>query len=326
MEEAMQWTDRIGRRVKLQDMHILLATVQWGSMAKAADRLAISQPVVSRSIASLEYALGVRLLDRSRKGIEPTMYARALLEHGLAAFNELRQGVKAIEFLSDPASGEVRVGCLSVIAAGLMPTVIDRFSRQYPRVLINVIEPPGVTQEFHDLRARDVDLVLGRVASPFTEDDLDAEVVCESQLVIVAGEQSPWTRRRKITLADLAKEPWLLPPRGALTRSVLADAFQADGLPMPEASVASTSIHLRLDLLATGRFVAPLPLSTTRFNAARFALKILPVKLPRRRWPHAIVTLKNRTLSPAVKGFIECVREVVKPLAKGKQHGSLNRT
>src|SRR5437763_17146189 len=101
----MQWEDRIGRRLKLQDMHILLAAVQWGSMAKAADHLAISQPVVSRSIASLEHALGVRLLDRSRNGIEPTMYGRALLEHGLAAFNELRQGVKAIELLSDLAAG-----------------------------------------------------------------------------------------------------------------------------------------------------------------------------------------------------------------------------
>src|SRR5436305_864192 len=148
MDETMQWTDRIGRRVKLQDMHILLATVQCGSMARAADHLAISQPVVSRSIASLEHALGVRLLDRSRNGIEPTMYGRALLEHGLAAFNELRQGVKAIEFLSDPAAGEVRVGCLPVIAAGLMSMVIDRFSRQYPRVLINVVEPPVVSQEF----------------------------------------------------------------------------------------------------------------------------------------------------------------------------------
>jgi DNA-binding transcriptional LysR family regulator len=86
----MQWEDRIGRRVKLQDMHILLATVQCGSMGKAATHLAISQPVVSRSIAGLEHALGVRLLDRTRGGVEPTIYGRALLNHGLAAFNELK--------------------------------------------------------------------------------------------------------------------------------------------------------------------------------------------------------------------------------------------
>jgi hypothetical protein len=93
----MQWKDRIGRRLKLQDMHILLAAVEAGSMAKAAEHLAISQPVVSRSIASLEHTLGVRLLDRSRSGIVPTLYGRALLTHGLAAFNELKRGVNAIE-------------------------------------------------------------------------------------------------------------------------------------------------------------------------------------------------------------------------------------
>ncbi len=314
----MQWSDRIGRRVKLQDIHILLAAVQCGSMAKAADYLAISQPVVSRSIAGLEHALGVRLLDRSRNGVEPTIYGRALLDHGLAAFNELKQGVKAIEFLSDPATGEVRIGCIPVIAAGLMSTVIDRFSRQYPRVQINVIEPQVMSQEFRELRERNVDLVIGHVANPFTDDELDAEVLFENQLVIVAGGQSPLARRRKITLAELAKEPWLLPARNTHISSILAHAFQANALSMPDASVMSASIGLRFDLLATGRFVAPLPLSTARFNAERFALKILPVGLPMRPWLDAIVTLKDRTLSPAVQTFVDCVREVVRPLSKSR--------
>src|SRR5436190_13990509 len=116
----MQWKDRIGRRLKLQDMHILLAAVESGSMAKAAEHLAISQPVVSRAIASLERTLGVRLLDRSRSGIAPTLYGRALLTHGLAAFNELKQGVKAIEFLADPTAGELRIGSTEPMAAGML--------------------------------------------------------------------------------------------------------------------------------------------------------------------------------------------------------------
>src|SRR6195256_1807014 len=129
----MQWEDRIGRRVKLQDMHILLATVQCGSMGKAANQLAISQPVVSRSIASLEHALGVRLLDRCRGGVEPTIYGRALLTHGLAAFNELKQGVRAIESLSDPTAGELRIGSTEPMAAGMLRAFVDRLSRKVPR-------------------------------------------------------------------------------------------------------------------------------------------------------------------------------------------------
>lgn len=125
----MRWADRIGRRLKLRDLHVLSAVVQWGSMAKAARDLAVSQPVVSAAIADLERVVGVRLLERSRQGIEPTIYGQALLKHGAVAFDALRQGVMEIEFLSDPTAGELRIGCPEWIAAGLLPVVIDRNCR-----------------------------------------------------------------------------------------------------------------------------------------------------------------------------------------------------
>jgi DNA-binding transcriptional LysR family regulator len=113
----MQLSDRIGRRIKLQDLHVLMTVVQAGSMGKAAERLNTSQPNVSRSISELEIALGVRLLDRHRQGIEPTEYGRALLNGGVAVFDELRQTVKNIEFLADPAAGEVRIGSNPLLAS-----------------------------------------------------------------------------------------------------------------------------------------------------------------------------------------------------------------
>src|SRR5205807_4713460 len=106
----MQWTERIGRRIKLRDLHILLAVAQAGSMSRAADRLAISHPVVSKTIADLEHALGVRLLDRTSQGAEPTTYGRALLSCGTVVFDKLRRGVQEIAFLSDPTMGELRIG------------------------------------------------------------------------------------------------------------------------------------------------------------------------------------------------------------------------
>ena len=78
----MEWERRIGRRLRLRDLYILSTVVQWGSMAKAAEHLAVSQPAVSDAIANLETALAVRLLDRSPRGVEPTIYAEALLKRG----------------------------------------------------------------------------------------------------------------------------------------------------------------------------------------------------------------------------------------------------
>src|SRR2546427_4576273 len=135
----MPWSDRIGRRIKLRDLHVLHAVVQSGSMTKAANHLAVSVPVVSKAIADLEHTVGVRLLDRSPQGVEPTMYGRALLSRSLAAFDELRQGVKDIEFLADPTAGEVRIGSTIPIAASFVSAVIDRLSRQYPRIVFQIL-------------------------------------------------------------------------------------------------------------------------------------------------------------------------------------------
>ena len=135
------WEGRIGRRVRLRDLHILSAVVRWGSMAKAASHLAMSQSAISESIASLEDALRVRLLDRNSQGIEPTIYADALLKRGHVVFDELKQGIKDIEFLADPTAGEVRIGCPEFLSVWLLPTVIDRFSRKYSRVTVRVFQP-----------------------------------------------------------------------------------------------------------------------------------------------------------------------------------------
>src|SRR3982074_2150758 len=127
----MDEIERIERRVKLHDMRVLMTVVQAGSMGKAAEQLGTSQPAVSRSIADLEHALGVRLVDRSPRGIEPTQYGRAIIKRGVAVFDELRQGVKDIEFLADPTAGELRIGCTDAIADGPVLAVIDRLPRQY---------------------------------------------------------------------------------------------------------------------------------------------------------------------------------------------------
>src|SRR5215831_14491862 len=199
----MPWDDRIGRRVKLQDMHILLAAVEWGSMAKAADRLAISQPVVSRSIAGLEHALGVRLLDRSRNGVEPTIYGRALLTHGVAAFNELKLGVKAIEFLADPTAGELRIGSTEPMAAGLLGAIIDKLSAQYPKLTFHVTLDFPPNMQAHELRERSIDLMIGRLPTTTAAEDTDAEVLFDDRSFVVAGLQNRWSRRRTIELAEL---------------------------------------------------------------------------------------------------------------------------
>jgi DNA-binding transcriptional LysR family regulator len=309
------WERRIGSRLKLRDLHILSATVQWGSMGKAASQLAISQPAVSEAIADLESALGVRLLDRSPRGVVPTVFANALLKRGQVVFDELRQGVRDIAFLASPTAGEVRVGCPESLTAGFLPAVIDRLSRRYPDVVLYSTHVESGNTEFRELRERHIDLMLARVSEPFLDSELDAEILFRERYFVTAGTNSPWASRRKIDLAELADEPWIQMPAETSINAALAEAFQAHGLELPRKSVVSLSMNLRNHLLATGRFLTVLSASMLRFNAKAWSLKALPIDL---RVPNrcvAIITLKGRTLSPVVKLFVDHARIVAKSLS-----------
>jgi DNA-binding transcriptional LysR family regulator len=155
--------------------------------------------------------------------------------------------------------------------------------------------------------------VLGLVASPFEEEDLHAEIPHHDQWCVVAGVRSPWSRRRKIDLAELVNESWQL---SALNALQLTEAFRASGLNVPQPKVISFSYHLRKRLLGTGRYLSVFPMSLLQFGDLHSSLKVLPVKLPIEPRPVAIVTLKDRMLSPVAKLFTEAAQDIVKPLAK----------
>jgi len=308
----MLWNERIGRRLKLRDFHVLLAVVRRGTMARAANELAMSQPAVSKAIADMERELGIRLLDRTPRGVEPTSYGRVLVRRGLAIFDELRQGVQELEFLADPSVGELRIGSSEGMAAGVLPAVIREISRRHPRVVINVAQALFATTQYRDLQERGVDLLFGRVfAPPPPEEGVVVEKLFDDHVVAVVGKHHPLARSRRLTLANLAEQRWILPPPSNEAGRLAADIFTSSGLKLPHAPVTTISIHLALRLLASERFVAFLPGSVLRFGGHERMLKVLPVKLPVQQRPVGAITLKDRTLSPLVKVFLECARQIV---------------
>ena len=311
----MDWTDRVGKRLRLRDLHILLAVAKSGSMGKAAAELAISQPSVSKAIAEVEHAIGLRLLDRGPSGIQPTIYGRALLKCGGAVFDELQQGVKQLEFLIDPAAGELRIGCTETMAAGFATAVLHRLSRQYPRVVFQLVPGDRDTLLSRELRQRTIELAVAPTMGLSPEGDTEIEILFDDQFVVMAGSPTKWIRRRKLVLADLLNELWVLPPPESLPGQYIAQAFRTSGFEPPRAHVVSFSIPLHYHLLATGRYITMLPRSMLRFGK-HTPLKLLPVKSPAGAYPIGILALRNRTLSPLAQLFITCAREVAKQLEK----------
>jgi DNA-binding transcriptional LysR family regulator len=313
MTATAQWNDRVRRRLKLRDVDILLAVIQTGSMGKAANALNTSQPAVSKAIAYLEDTLGVRLLDRSRQGVEPTPYGRALIKRGVAMFDELRQGVQDIASLTDPTVGEIRMGGSEHTISAIYSPVVHRLSAQYPRMSFHIIVGDLRTLS-RQLEARHIDFVVSRMYGPRSEEH-SVEVLFEDPLVVVTGPNNALARRRKIELAELLDEPWTLQPRENNFGEFAMDAFRTAGVAPPRITVATTSSNLRGEMLATGRYLTIVPRYWMLLPRRHPSLKILPVEFPNTRLKVAIITLKNRSLSRATELFIDSVRAITKPLA-----------
>jgi molybdate transport repressor ModE-like protein len=314
----------LDRRLRLRDLRLLQEVVRLGSMAKAARELGITQPAVSKALSDLERLLGVRLLDRGAGGVVPTSYGEALLRHANVMFDELRRVNLDLAHLADPSVGALRIACPEFVAAGILPVALERFARRFPRVVVDVVQAENIAPEFRLLRDRQVDLMVGRVLAPqpSVRDDVAIELLFGERLHVVAAATSPWAKKRKLSLADLVDERWTLPPADSVAGGLAAEAFAAENLPAPEATIISFSLHLRKAAAASGEFLTVLHDSVLRLSRERSGLRILPVSLKINTQPVAVITLKERTLLPAAQPFMACVREVATILKQNpRQHG-----
>lgn len=310
--------DRLRRRLKLRDLDTLMTVVNAGGMRKAAAQLHVSQPAVSKAIADLESALGVRLVDRGRHGVEPTVFGQALLKRGAAIFDELLRGAAEIEFLADPEAGELSIGCVETITAGLAAAIVEEMSQQYPRLIFSVASGDAPVLQAHFLRERLCELVIARPFAAAPDPDMNGEPLFHEHLRIVVSNRSEWARkRRRPALADLVDAPWILSPNEVGPHSPIVEAFRAIGADPPTASVLTGSLNLRRTLLRTGRFVTVMPHSLLRFGPDQEWIKVLPIDLPTWAVPTMLITLRNRTLSPVAERFAEHARVLARSLAAG---------
>jgi DNA-binding transcriptional LysR family regulator len=158
---------------------------------------------------------------------------------------------------------------------------------------------------------RNVELVISRISRPAADKYLVVEELFDYSYAVAAGPQNRWLRRRKIELVELLNEPWTLPPFDSFGSTFIIEAFRANGLDPPRAVATAVSRTMRNRLLATGRFLTMLPGFSIMPDQYPF-LRKLPVKLPDTRAPLAVVTIKNRALSPLALLFLDTLRAVAR--------------
>jgi DNA-binding transcriptional LysR family regulator len=312
----LKWDNRIGRRLRLKDLHTLQTVAEVGSMAKASELLALSQPAISKAVSDMEHLLGALLFDRSARGVALTESGRLLVERTRVVFDEISQGVSDIERLSDPTRGIVKIGTTDPVTS-FVSEIISRLASKYPRVGYDVMVSDLDTL-IGELRQRERDVVVTRWAAPPVADDLAVQPLFKSPLAVMAAQDHPLLRRKKLSLTDVIDERWTLSPPDSFLGRIVVDLFRRRKLPVPSALVTTISIHMRLDLLASGGFLTILPAQMLRSPAQRAWLRALDVDLSDTLQPIAAITLKKRRVGGAVKLFEQASIETGKTMARAQ--------
>lgn len=307
--------ENLRRRLRLRDLETLSTVVRAGGIRKAATLLHLSQPAVSKAISDLEDTLGVPLLVRGPRGVEATDIGRALARRGEAMTDNMRSALREVAELADPDAGEVRIGSMETLVAGVLGAAIDDLMQTHPRVRLVIESGQSPSLIAHFLQRREVDLVVARPWPHEVPADLRTETLFHDRLLIVCSIAHPFARRRRLGLADLMGQGWVLSLNETLPGSPLTEALAVQGLTLPSTVLTSGSLFLRMKLLARRDFVTCMPHSLMPYLPNRGDLKVLPIDMPAWRNPTAVITLRDRDLPPAARLLLLRLRERVKDVS-----------
>ncbi|MDB5602410.1 MAG: hypothetical protein JWN71_4454 [Xanthobacteraceae bacterium] len=244
--------------MKLHQLAALVTAVETGSLRRAAEKMRLSQPALSRSVRELEREIGVKLIERTPHGVEATVYGKALIMRSKIVESELRQARDDIAHLLAATHGDLRIGASPVAAFNLLPIALARFKKRRPNLRVEVMEGlfPGLLAE---LRQGDFDFVVGRISEAMDPEDLATEVLFQDDLVIVTRLNHPLTRARRVTKGDLEGCEWILPQPGSPPRTAFEQTFHARVGKMPHCTIESNSFMTMLTVLSRTEFVGIAP-------------------------------------------------------------------
>ena len=305
----------ITRKFRLRHVELVAELHDCRSILKASKRLSLTQPTVTKALRDVESTLGVKLFERSNRGLEPTAYGEIFARHAKIVLAQLRHAAEELESLRAGYSGKVTVGTLLAASASILPDAIALLKKQRPGVAISVVV--GTYDILMPaLLGGDVDMVLGRLPEEGRSRALVYEEFYAEPICIVTRRGHPLSRKRRLSLRDLSNEAWLLPlPETALRRQI-ERAFVEAGAPLPRNVIESVSILTNRALLRKSDSVGVMPYHVALDDVELGLLAILPVKLKSIESPVGAILRAPGTLPPAAAALLDCLRLAGKEVPK----------
>ncbi|MET0982894.1 MAG: LysR substrate-binding domain-containing protein [Telluria sp.] len=293
--------------LKTRHLVLLVELGRHASIVHAAEAAGLTQPGASKLIGELEHALGVALFERLPRGVVPTWYGKVLIRRAGAALAEMDAAHQEIMQGLAGSGGRVCIGSVQTPAAALVPQALKLLKERNPRVQVAVSVDASRTM-VEQLRAGELDIVVGRIHDPADGAELDFEPLADEPRSLIVRAGHPWLGRHDLTLDDLASAAWILPPSGRLRDQLMA-RFLARGLEQPFDIVETTSLELVSRLLADSDRIVALPPGLVQSALDAGTLAVLPYDIELRADVYGIVTRKRHHMSPAAEAMLAALRE-----------------
>ena len=311
--------DRVLRsNLKLKHLQLIVALDEFRHLGRSAEFLSLTQPAVSKSLAEIERLFGLELFVRSTRGTEPTAYGQKVARFArsvLADFDRTREDISAV---ASGGAGRIRVGAMVVATPGLLMEAVGRLKQEAPRTAV-LVEEGDLSRLLPRLRVGELDFIVGRLEPGYASPDLETEALYTEAMSVVVASDHALARLRKPGWADLATQPWVVPPPWASSRIKLNQMFYKHGLEPPADIVETASFLVTLSFLRQHRRVAFVAHEVARYlegeQLARTLALPVPIELP----PVGLIMLRGGLRTPAADKLLGSLRASARRGAKARR-------
>jgi DNA-binding transcriptional LysR family regulator len=311
--------DRVLRsNLKLKHLQLLVALDEFRHIGRVAEFLSVTQPAVSKTLAEIERMFDLGLFVRSARGTEPTAFGEAVVRFArsvLADYSRTRDEIAAV---ASGAAGRTSVGAMVVAMPILLARAVELLKNRSALTTVSV-EEGDLTRLLPRLRVGELDLIVGRLEPGYASPDLNTEALYEESMAIVARPDHPLSMKARPGWAELAKEPWIVPPAWASSRIKLNQMFYKHGLHPPVDLVESASFLATQTFIRERRALGFVARSVAQHMEREGLARVLPVNVPIDLPPVGLISLAGRIRTPSTEQLVDCLRQVAKGIDKERK-------
>jgi DNA-binding transcriptional LysR family regulator len=300
---------RLPRHLKMGELRAFVAVMEHRSFRKAAEVLHLTQPAITKTIASLEATLGVKLFHRALQGVEPTVHGLSFAPRAVAVFDELRRAAQELSLVSMGAQGALRVGIVPMPAIPFLPVALKRLMDTHPHAFFTVVEAREA-ELIDRLRKGDIEVAILRLSLIDPDDDMQASTLFDERLCVVAAKNHHLASRARLNWSELLAERWVMPPGDCYFHAHVLRTLGALDLEMPRQTVESMSVNIQFGLVLHAGMLSFGMRSQVDFAPGKEHLVRLPYELSARGGAVAAVSLKRIDASPLAAQLIAHIRSL----------------